>query len=129
VAAREPTSITDRGQVFVDFKLSSEDRSKIAAGKHQLRLYCTSSVYHVPSNPQSLWATQLCPMEFPPVCEIKVNGRPIPTNRGMKKKAGTAPPADVTKFSVTGDNKIEMNYLNNVTPFHVKVRFLFLIHQ
>ena len=116
----------ERGQVFVDFKLSADDRSKVSSGTHQLRLYCTSSVFHSPSSPQSLWATQLCPMEFPPVCEIKVNGRAIPTNRGMKKKPGTAPPADVTKLSVHGDNKIEMNFVNNVTPFVPKVHRLFV---
>ncbi|KAF9515633.1 hypothetical protein BS47DRAFT_774015 [Hydnum rufescens UP504] len=124
VTGRETSTTSDRGQILVDFRLSADDRLKIVSGKHQLRLFCTSSTFHSSSAPQSLWTTQLCPIEFPPVSEIKVNGRAIPTNRGMKKKPGTTPPADVTKFSVSGDNKIEMNYLNNITPFSPKKYFL-----
>lgn len=96
---------------------------------HQLRLYCTSSSYYAP---HSFRATSgPCPIEFPPTCEVRVNGTQITANmKGLKKKPGTAPPADLTKFTrmqAGVPSKVEMVYVNsqqnnNQQPAPPKVR-------
>lgn len=65
-------------------------------------------------------------MEFPPTCEVRVNGKILSANfRGIKKKAGTAPPADITEYVRTGNpgvgNQIEMVYVNSSPPVPNKV--------
>lgn len=104
------------------FSLTEEHRNKLTSSRYQLRLYCTSSSFHS-STAQSLWASQVCPIEFPPICEIKVNAVTLTANtRGMKKKPGTAPPVDLGKHvKLQGLNKIDFTYMNNITPFTPKV--------
>lgn len=105
------------------FTLNDDQRSKLTdPTKYQLRLYCTSSAFHSHNSPH-LWSVRSCPIEFPPVCEIRVNGVASTANtRGMKKKPGTAPPVDLTKVvKTTGMNRIDITYINNTTPFHAKV--------
>lgn len=126
--ANETRAPTERGNATMHFTLTDEHRAKLASSKYQLRLYCTSSSFHS-SAPQSLWATQVCPIEFPPICEIKINAVTLSANtRGMKKKPGTAPPVDLGKHvKLTTLNRIDMTYMNNNTPtsgpFTPKVSF------
>lgn len=67
-----------------------------------------------------------CPIEFPPTCEVRINNHVL-TNanfRGIKKKAGTAPPADITDLCVStgaGGNRVEMIYVNSNQPAANKV--------
>ncbi len=88
--------------------------------KYQLRLYCTSSTYYSPVR-QNLGP---CPIEFPPTCEVRVNGTQLNANlKGMKKKPGTAPPPDLGKHvRINGTlNRVEMVYVNSQQPVQCKV--------
>ncbi|KAF9349759.1 SUMO ligase siz1 [Mortierella sp. NVP85] len=64
-------------------------------------------------------------MEFPHVCEIKVNGRVLEANlRGMKNKPGTVSPANITRLfrQETADyNRIEFVYANSSKRYSVSV--------
>jgi E3 SUMO-protein ligase PIAS1 len=69
----------------------------------------------------------LCPVEFPPTCEVRINTRVLVANfRGIKKKAGTAPPADITDLCNRGvpgvGNAVEMIYVNSTQAAGNKVR-------
>ncbi|KAG0236828.1 SUMO ligase siz1, partial [Mortierella sp. GBA43] len=79
----------------------------------------------------SCWADATTPpmlMEFPHVCEIKVNGRVLEANlRGMKNKPGTVAPANITRLfrSETADhNKIEFVYANSSKKYYVSVHLV-----
>jgi len=60
-----------------------------------------------------------CPIEFPPTCEVRVNQVQLSANmKGLKKKPGTAPPADLGKQVRTQpgvQNRVEMVYVNSQT--------------
>ena len=76
----------------------------------------------------------LCPVEFPPTCEVRVNSRVLTANfRGIKKKAGTAPPADITDLcarTIPGaGNLVEMVYVNGNQSSGVKVRVKYLLYR
>lgn len=62
-------------------------------------------------------------MEFPPTCEVRVNNTQITANlKGLKKKPGTAPPPDISKYSrITSTNRVEMVYVNSQQPVQSKV--------
>ena len=84
------------------------------SSKYQLRLFCTSSTFYVPS---AIRGNSLCPIEFPATCEVRINGVQISANlKGVKKKPGTAPPADLSSSvrKVPGvHNALEMIYINS----------------
>jgi len=86
---------------------------RVNSSKTQLRLFCTSSVFYAGSK---LYATNTtpCPIEFPPTCEVRINGVQLTANlKGLKKKPGTAPPPDLGKLvKYTGSNRVDMVYLN-----------------
>lgn len=65
-------------------------------------------------------------MEFPPTCEVRVNGTALQVNlKGLKKKPGTAPPADLGRMvRMNGQNRIEMVYVNSQQPVQPKVSSL-----
>ncbi|KAI7826077.1 PINIT domain-containing protein [Gamsiella multidivaricata] len=67
-------------------------------------------------------------MEFPHVCEIKVNGRVLEANlRGMKNKPGTVSPANITRLCrlESGDyNKIEFMYANSTKRYYASVHLV-----
>jgi E3 SUMO-protein ligase PIAS1 len=90
--------------------------------KYQLRLYCTSATYYTPSSYRA--NQELCLVEFPPTCEVRVNGTTLSANvKGLKKKPGTAPPADLGKAVKTnGQNSVEMVYVNSAQNTPGKVR-------
>lgn len=111
----------DRGTASINFNVTAEQRSAMSAGTHNIRLYCTSGQFW--STALSVMQTHPCPIEFPPVVEVRVNGTAI-TNantRGMKKKPGTAPPLDLTKLCRAGPNQLNLTYINNTSPFTPKV--------
>jgi E3 SUMO-protein ligase PIAS1 len=98
--------------------------------KYQLRLYCTTSQYFITLG--TSFRNTLCPVEFPPTCEVRINSRVLQANfRGIKKKAGTAPPADITELcnrAVPGvGNAVEMIYVNSNQATGNKVRLHRLI--
>ena len=77
--------------------LASVRRRNPSAPQFQLRLFCTSSDNHQPNNTYGYTHRQPIPIEFPAACEAKVNDCPIPGSlKGIKKKPGTAAPANVT---------------------------------
>lgn len=121
VECPESTSQADRRQQIVSFTLNNEQILKLTSSstKYQLRLYCTSSSYYSLSPAAFRQTNALCPIEFPPTCEVRVNQNQITANmKGLKKKPGTAPPADLTKLvkMVPGaSTKVEMVYVNNQT--------------
>lgn len=90
-----------------------------SSAKFQLRLYCTSNTFYSGFRPTAT----LCPIEFPPTCEVRVNGVQLTANlKGLKKKPGTAPPADLGKtVRTTGQNRVEMVYVNSQQPIQPKV--------
>ena len=93
--------------------------------KYQLRLYCTSSTYYTPDSPFRSPGATPCPIEFPPTCEVRVNGTQLNANlKGLKKKAGTAPPPDLGKLvrqTANATNHVEMIYLKSQQPGPPKV--------
>ena len=66
-----------------------------------------------------------CPIEFPPTCEVRVNNVQITANtKGLKKKPGTAPPADLGKavrMTPQSQNRVELIYVNSQQPVQPKV--------
>jgi len=126
----ESTGTSDRRQANFDFSLTSEQVSRLVAqgSKTQLRLFCTSSVFYAGSN---LYATNTtpCPIEFPPTCEVRINGVQLTANlKGLKKKPGTAPPPDLGKLvKYTGSNRVDMVYLNTQSQQGVPPKKYYMI--
>ncbi|KDQ63528.1 hypothetical protein JAAARDRAFT_29547 [Jaapia argillacea MUCL 33604] len=113
----ESTGSMDRRQGSLAFSLNADQVAKLTSpgSKYQLRLYCTSSQFHSQSAFRPM--TGLCPIEFPPTCEIRLNTVQLTASvKGLKKKPGTAPPPDLGKTvrtTVGGQNRIEMVYVNS----------------
>jgi len=97
----------------------------VSSPKYQLRLYCTTSTFYSPNHAFRL--SGLCPIEFPPTCEVRINGVALQGNlKGLKKKPGTAPPPDLGKtVRMTGQNRVEMVYVNSQQPVQAKVSDFF----
>ncbi|KAF9270117.1 hypothetical protein L218DRAFT_1071605 [Marasmius fiardii PR-910] len=131
VECPETSSATDRKQQTVVFTLNSEQLEKLKrpSSRYQLRLFCTSSLYW--NNSTSFRSYQAsCPIEFPPTCEVRVNSSVLTASlKGMKKKAGTAPPPDLGKHVRlnTTQNRIEMVYVNSQQPTQPKAKKFYLI--
>ena len=93
--------------------------------KYQIRLYCTSSAHYTPPGQFRSPVTTPCPIEFPPTCEVRVNGQTLTANlKGLKKKPGTAPPPDIGKHvrqTQNATNRVEMIYVNSQQPTPPKV--------
>ncbi|KAF8445886.1 PINIT domain-containing protein [Boletus edulis BED1] len=120
----ESTSSTDRKQQSLTFTLNSEQTAKLGSTstKYQLRLYCTTSTFHNPSPTVFRPPAGPCLIEFPPTCEVRVNGTALQANlKGLKKKPGTAPPADLGQMvRMSGQNRVEMVYVNSQQPVQPK---------
>ena len=97
--------------------------STIRSTKYQLRLYCTTSTFYSPNPTVFRSPSGPCPIEFPPTCEVRVNGTALQVNlKGLKKKPGTAPPADLGRMvRMSGQNRVEMVYVNSQQPVQPKV--------
>ncbi|KAF9403271.1 SUMO ligase siz1, partial [Podila epigama] len=67
-------------------------------------------------------------MEFPSVCEIKVNGRVLEANlRGMKNKPGTVAPANITRLcrlESADYNKVEFIYANSTKRYYASTHLV-----
>lgn len=128
VECPESTSSTDRKQQTLTFTLTSEQSMKLnsTTAKFQLRLYCTSNTFYSSGFRPT---TAPCPIEFPPTCEVRVNGVQLTANlKGLKKKPGTAPPADLGKtVRPTGQNRVEMVYVNSQQPVQPKKFYLIVM--
>lgn len=126
VECPESTSSTDRKQQTLTFTLNSEHTTKLnqTSPKYQLRLYCTTSTFYSPNHGFRLSGP--CPIEFPPTCEVRVNGVALQGSlKGLKKKPGTAPPPDLGKtVRMTGQNRVEMVYVNSQQPVQPKKFYL-----
>ena len=94
------------------------------SSNYQLRLFCTSSIYHVHHH-TGFRSEGLCPIEFPATCEVRVNNVQLGANlKGLKKKPGTAPPPDLGKaVRLTSQvlNRVDMVYVNSQQPVQPKV--------
>lgn len=139
----ESTNSQDRKTAKLNFTLKNEHLAKLAnrscahslpcyslpansshRPRYQLRLYCTSSQYYIQTG--TSFRAAVCPIEFPPTCEVRVNSQSLVTNfRGIKKKPGTAPPADITALTKRGTaglfNQLEMVYVNSAQAVAGKV--------
>ncbi|OAX44238.1 hypothetical protein K503DRAFT_846682 [Rhizopogon vinicolor AM-OR11-026] len=128
VECPESTSSTDRKQQTLTFTLNSEQLMKVnsTTAKFQLRLYCTSNTFYSSGFRPT---TAPCPIEFPPTCEVRVNGVQLTANlKGLKKKPGTAPPADLGRtVRTTGQNRVEMVYVNSQQPVQPKKFYLIVM--
>ncbi|KAI0322662.1 PINIT domain-containing protein [Amylostereum chailletii] len=118
VECPESTSSVDRRQQTVTFTLAPEHLAKLRAPERdwQLRLFCTSNTFYSQGSTAFRVNTQPCPIEFPPTCEIRVNQNQVQANtKGLKKKPGTAPPPEITKFvqQTTASNRVELVYVNS----------------
>ncbi|KAF9015110.1 PINIT domain-containing protein [Cyathus striatus] len=128
VECPESTSATDRKQQTLSFTLNADQIAKLKAPdlKYQLRLFCTSSVFYA-GHTGFRTSTLPCPIEFPPTCEVRVNSNIITANlKGLKKKPGTAPPADIGKYTrmTSAPNRVEIVYVNSQQPAQTKKFFL-----
>ncbi|KAJ7125633.1 PINIT domain-containing protein [Mycena crocata] len=125
----ESSSATDRRQQILNFNLTNDDITKLKSesSKYQLRLFCTSSVFYSPTLNSFRPNNGPCLIEFPPTCEVRVNGVQLTANlKGLKKKPGTAPPPDLGKFIrlTAATNKVEMIYVNSQQPVQPKKFYL-----
>ncbi|KAH9898315.1 PINIT domain-containing protein [Cubamyces lactineus] len=126
----ESANSMDRRSQSLSFTLSEETIAKLASPspKYQLRLYCTSSTFYSPPGAFRSPVVAPCPIEFPPTCEVRVNGMQLTANmKGLKKKPGTAPPPDLGKSVKTAynqTNRIEMIYVNSQQPTTPKKYYL-----
>lgn len=124
----ESSSPSDRKQQHLSFTLNNDQLTKLKSpgSKYQVRLFCTSSVFYAGTNAYRV-NTVPCPIEFPPTCEVRVNNVQLSANlKGLKKKPGTAPPADITTYlRLSGvHNRIEMVYVNSQQPPQLKKYYL-----
>ncbi|KAJ6575057.1 PINIT domain-containing protein [Mycena capillaripes] len=131
----ESSGATDRRQQLLTFNLTDEHIAKLKSdsSKYQLRLFCTSSAFYSPTLSSFRPNAGPCLIEFPPTCEVRVNNVQLGANlKGLKKKPGTAPPPDISKYirlSTTNNskasNKVEMIYVNSQQP--VQPKFFLLV--
>ncbi|KAI0756915.1 PINIT domain-containing protein [Daedaleopsis nitida] len=130
VECPESTTSTDRRSQSLSFVMSGDILTKMnnPSPKYQLRLYCTSSTYYTPPGAFRSPASTPCPIEFPPTCEVRVNGTQLNANlKGLKKKPGTAPPPDLGKLvrmTQSSTNRVEMIYVNSQQPTPPKKYYL-----
>ncbi|KAJ7634252.1 PINIT domain-containing protein [Mycena polygramma] len=125
----ESSSATDRRQQLLTFNLTNDHIAKLKSdsSKYQLRLFCTSSVFYTPTLSSFRPNAGPCLIEFPPTCEVRVNNVQLGANlKGLKKKPGTAPPPDLSKYIrlTTASNKVEMIYVNSQQPVQPKKFYL-----
>ncbi|EJD55078.1 hypothetical protein AURDEDRAFT_109553 [Auricularia subglabra TFB-10046 SS5] len=122
VECQESISAMDRRSQIVSFALTQDQIAKLSTKpqRYQLRLFCTSSVFYHPARVNQA----PCPIEFPPTCEVRVNGTMLNANlKGLKKKPGTAPPADLgalVRPVAVSQHKVEMIYVNSQQPVQHK---------
>ncbi|KAI0788482.1 PINIT domain-containing protein [Abortiporus biennis] len=122
VECPESSSQMDRRQQTLTFTITNDILQKLTSQspKYQLRLYCTSSLFYTPQSTFRQNPHGLCPIEFPPTCEVRVNTIQLTANlKGMKKKPGTAPPPDLGKavrLTNGAVNRVEMVYVNSQQP-------------
>jgi len=126
----ESLNSTDRKQQSATFTLSPDHVQKLSSlsPKYQLRLFCTSSTFYS-SGPAFRAQNEALPIEFPPTCEVRVNNVQLQANlKGLKKKPGTAPPADLGRsVKHTGPNRVEMVYVNSQQPIQPKRYYLIIM--
>lgn len=107
------------------------DNTSLRRSKYQLRLYCTTSTFYTTAQNAFRTNSQPCPIEFPATCEVRVNNLVLQANlKGIKKKPGTAPPADLSKIARLDagvSNRIDMVYVNGQANSGPKVRRIFLL--
>ncbi|KLO17060.1 hypothetical protein SCHPADRAFT_822182 [Schizopora paradoxa] len=116
----ESTGNADRKTAFLQFTLNQDQIAKLQTPntKYQLRLFCTTSTFYTPPSPNSFrTVNQPCPIEFPATCEVRINNVALTANlKGIKKKPGTAPPANITSDTrkIAGSpNRIDIVYVNS----------------
>ncbi|KAJ7754147.1 PINIT domain-containing protein [Mycena maculata] len=106
----ESFSATDRRESELKFQLDPAHLALLNAPNsgYQIRLFCTSSKFYSPGYN----GNTECLIEFPPTCEIHVNGVQLKSAllKGIKKRPGTAPPPDLSTSSE--QNTVRMIYVN-----------------
>ncbi|GAA5917532.1 hypothetical protein JCM8208_001582 [Rhodotorula glutinis] len=122
----------DRKTVVCPITLTEAQRALLVKSKespanpqYQVRLYCTSDTNY---NQLRSHVNQFpAPVEYPGVCEIKINGVTIVANtKGIKKQPGTAPPVNLSPKQGTAialtpgvPNRAEVHYINTDKVFYL----------
>ncbi|KAG8882055.1 SUMO ligase siz1 [Tulasnella sp. 332] len=116
----ESAHMHDRKIVSFEFSLTADQRERLQSepNKYQLRVYCTSSAfYNAPTPFRPSPSNVDAPIEFPNTCELRVNNVNLHAQtKGLKKKPGTAPPANLgtaVRLNASATNRVEMVYCNN----------------
>lgn len=94
--------------------------------KYQLRLYCTTSQYYIPGDPVA--TTPVCPIEFPPLCQVKVNNQVVQGTFTMfGKKDGMVLPVDITKQSritIGHKNQVDLEFGNSDKKYYLMINLV-----
>ncbi|KAI9278668.1 PINIT domain-containing protein [Phascolomyces articulosus] len=111
-------SVHGRAQRTFTFTLSGGQQQLINNGGHEIRIFC--SKFRGTNQPQII--------EFPDICDIKVNGVQVLSGqnfRGIKGNPGTIHPPDVTRhLNIASSNKIEMIYAASGSEFAACIRLV-----
>ncbi|CED84777.1 Zn-finger transcription factor [Phaffia rhodozyma] len=119
---------TDRVAATANFIIPDDIRSKIESSnanpnsspRYSVRLFCTSSTHYSPSYGQTAAASQGLPVEFPLTCEVRVNYELIGASlKGLKKKPGSCPPADLMKGKTAVHPLLRMGSSNRLELIHI----------
>ncbi|KAI8083785.1 PINIT domain-containing protein [Thamnidium elegans] len=116
-----PVAGQSRQSRTFSFTLTEEDRKLLATNNtvddrppYQIRFYCA----------RYAGRTDKLEVEFPNICELKVNDNVIPGQniRCLKGKPGTVNPPDLSVMSKkTAQNNLELIYINSSFPFIASV--------
>ncbi|KAI7886350.1 hypothetical protein K492DRAFT_203423 [Lichtheimia hyalospora FSU 10163] len=114
-------SYTGARKRIISFNLTQQYKEMLAQPHHELRLTC--GVLKKNRN-----VIQLIALEYPPVCELSVNGTRvnIPGIRGSIRKLPTAVnPPDITKLcNINGSNTVDFTYGCAVQKYVVAVEIV-----
>ncbi|TIB94976.1 hypothetical protein E3Q18_04068 [Wallemia mellicola] len=119
--------------VFLEFKIPTDysqqlNQSRIGPSdpiRYQLRIYSASSDFYKPH-----LLDQQLPIDFPVLCDLKVNGKQIKANtRGVRNQPGTASPpnADVEKnliLSPNASNTLEVIYRDTHKKHYIVINLV-----
>ncbi|KAI9013889.1 PINIT domain-containing protein [Phycomyces nitens] len=122
-----PVTENARGSRHFNFKLSPQQTQQIKQPReydgrtiYQVRVFCVAA-------PSSFEESKDVTIEFPSMCELRVNGHIIEgsTLRGLKNKPGTVHAPDVTPWiKPEYTNKIELLFANTAKRYLASVEFV-----
>ncbi|KAI8388796.1 PINIT domain-containing protein [Radiomyces spectabilis] len=125
-----PKAVNSRNSASFVFSFNNAQRSLLNEAPaddnrplYQIRFFCSEHA----SNFQGANLNTKHVIEFPGLCEIKVNGHIIPSSayRGLKNRPGTVNPLDVTNMIyIDRANQLELTYANTARNFVATVQLV-----